>query len=110
MNRYRPNEPTSPVSLDLLSLLIRADDARLSELVLQLPEPQRAELALHCFSRSHMRALGLRIARDCSRHALESVGGTLGLALAEHVTSSEAFDAGPSHHSRKRVTLARFAA
>lgn len=110
MNRYRPNEPTSPVSLDLLALLMRADDPRISQIVLELSEERRAALAVYCFARAHMRALGLRIARDCGGDALWAAGGTMGRSLAEQAEHGGAFDVGPSQWARKKVTLAKFAA
>lgn len=110
MNRYVPNEPASPVPLDVLTLLMRSDEARVSEIVRQLPDAQRATLAVYCFSRSHMRTLGLRIARDCSMQALVTAGGATGQTLSDQIDSGEAFDVGPTQNHRRKVTLARFAA
>ena len=110
MHRYRLNEPTSPIPLDLLSLLMRADEARMSEIVQQLPDAQRAALAVFCFARAHMRSLGLRIAAECSERALVSAGGAMGQAMRDGINNGEAFDAGPAQPARRKVTLARFAA
>lgn len=47
--------------------------------VLKLPEIQRARIAQFCYSRVHMREMGLRIAHTCELQALRvafGVGGT----------------------------------
>ncbi|WP_188910472.1 hypothetical protein [Aureimonas endophytica] len=110
MNRYRPNEPTSPVPLDLLTLLLRSDEARIAETVSKLSERQRAALAVYCYARAHMRPLGLVVARGCAPGVLEAAGGTLGLAIAEQAESGATFDADPQRPGKKKVTLAKFAA
>ena len=110
MNRYRPNEPTSPVPLDVLSLLLRSDEARVAEIVQQLTGGQRAALAVYCFARAHMRTLGLLIARNCTERTLVAVGGTMGQTLFDQADNSESFDAGPVEYRKHKVTLARSAA
>ncbi|KAB0678101.1 hypothetical protein [Aureimonas leprariae] len=109
-SRYRPNEPTSPVPLDVLSLLMRSEEARVAEIVRQLSGGQRAALAVYCFARAHMRSLGLQIARHCEGRTLVAVGGPMGQTMADQVESGEAFDVGPYQHGKRKVTLARFAA
>lgn len=110
MNRYRPNEPTSPVPLELLALLMRSDKTRVAEIVQQLSGGQRAALAIYCFARAHMRSLGLQIARSCTERTLVAVGGTMGQTLFDQIGNSETFDVGPSQYRTRKVTLARSAA
>jgi hypothetical protein len=109
---YRPNlnEAKCPVPLELLALLLRSDEDRTVETVLALPEAQRAALALYCFGRCHMRALGLLIGRHCGERALEAAGGSAGLVLFSQAQNPEPFDAGLASPQKRKVSLARFAA
>lgn len=109
---YRPNlnEAKCPVPLELLALLLRSDETRVAETVLALPEPQRAALALYCFGRCHMRALGLLVGVHCGERALEAAGGSAGLLLFRQAQSPEPFDTGLSQQPKRKISLARFAA
>lgn len=107
-NRYRPNEPTCPIPLELLALLLRSPDTRVAETVRELPALQRATLATYCVARTHMRRIALVIAAECSEHALWEAAGTVGLALFEQCRDRAAFDREPGSSSRK-VSLAKVA-
>ncbi|WP_182083887.1 hypothetical protein [Aureimonas sp. ME7] len=108
-NRYRPNEPTSPVPLELLALLLRSPDERVAETVRELPPLQRATLAAYCIGRTHMRRIALVIAAECSEHALWEAAGKVGLALHEQCRDQVAFDREPGLSSRRKVSLAKVA-
>ncbi len=107
--RYRPNEPTCPVPLELLALLLRSPDGRVAEIARELPPLQRATLATHCVARTHLRRIALVVAAECSEEALWEVAGKVGLALFEQCRDQAAFDREPGFSSRRKVSLARVA-
>jgi hypothetical protein len=76
-------EPSCPVPLHLLALLLRSDEAMLNAAVDALPETQRSALALYCFSRYHMRRIGFAVALRCSERSLEGLGGATGRQVLE---------------------------
>lgn len=110
MNRSMPNEPTSPVPLDLLALLLRSEEVRVVEIVKQLSGGQRAALAVYCFARAHMRILAFQIARNCTERTLVAVGGAMGQTLFDQAGNIETFDVGSTQTRERKVTLAKFAA
>lgn len=69
---------TCPVSDDLLKRLLHTTMSAVADLGSQLPENQRAALAVYCYRRAHFRRLGLALASLCSRHALVSEAGHAG--------------------------------
>lgn len=109
-SRYKPNEAVCPVPLDLLALLLRSEEARVAEIVMMLPALQRASLAAFCFSRCHMRALGLQIAAHCDEHALDEAAGSAGEVLFELSRNRIAFDVDPVPFHKRKVSLARISA
>lgn len=108
-DRYRPNEPTCPIPLELLALLLRSPDERVVETVRELEPLHRATLAAYCVGRTHMRRIALVIAAQCSEHALFEVAGRVGLALFEQCQDQASFDREPGPASRRKVSLARVA-
>ncbi len=78
----RPNGSTDleacPVSEDLLKRLLDATLNAVSDVGGQLPENQRAALAVYCYRRSHFRRLGLSLASLCSRQSLVMEAGHAG--------------------------------
>lgn len=105
--RYPPNEPTPPVSLELLALLLRSPDERVAETVRELESLHRATLAAYCVGRTHMRRIALVIAAECSEHALWEVAGRVGLALFEQCRDQASFDREPGLATKRKVTLAQ---
>jgi hypothetical protein len=105
-SRYRPNEPTCPVPLELLSLLVRAPSARRRDLVLQMPEDDRADLGVYCARRGHMRDLGYAILKECSERSVQRVAGQSGLLLHQQALDA---NGGPVEivSSRRPISLAR---
>lgn len=108
-NRYKPNEPTCPVSIELLSLLLRSSDERVAEIAREIPALQRATLATHCVARTHLRRIALLVAVECSEHALWEVAGPAGVALFEQSRDQGAFDREPGLPSKRKVSLAKVA-
>ena len=84
-----------PTALFAALCSARATDAL--ALVADLPETERARLALFCNARNHLRGVGRAIAHTCSRGALTLEGGTAGQFLFEQ--------AGQHRPSRKRISL-----
>jgi hypothetical protein len=74
-------EPGCPVPLDTLGRLYRGDDHVMSETLHRLSDRQRAQLAVFCNSRQHMRELGLRIAATCDEPMLVQIAGAAGSIL-----------------------------
>ena len=90
------DEPIAlPTALFAALCSAKATDAL--ALVADLPETERARLALFCNARSHLRSVGQAIAHTCSRGALTLEGGTAGQFLFEQ--------AGQHRPSRKRISL-----
>jgi len=67
-----------PVSDDLLKRLLDTTLNAVAEVGGQLPEQQRAALAVYCYRRSHFRRLGLSLAALCSRQTLVKEAGHAG--------------------------------
>jgi hypothetical protein len=109
-NRYAPNEALCPVPFELLALMLRSDKQRVADIAMELPPLQRATLAAFAFGRSHMRVLGLAVAKQCDEKSLWEVAGAAGEALFEHARSGEALDQESSARQRKPISLARVAA
>lgn len=84
-----------PTALFATLCSARATDALV--LVADLPEAERARLALFCNARNHLRGIGRAIAHTCSRSALTLEGGTAGQFLFEQ--------AAQGRPSRKRISL-----
>ena len=109
-SRYKPNEAACPVPLDLLALLLRSDEGRIAEIVRMLPALQRATLAAFCFSRCHMRSLGLGIAAECDEQSLYEAAGSAGEVLFDLSRDRGTFDAEPVPFHKRKVSLARISA
>lgn len=76
----------SPVSLDVLGELYRADPETLAERLRALSDEQRARLALYCYGKAHMRDMALTVAATCDPAKLEEVAGPLGRVIAAQST------------------------
>lgn len=99
-----PNDTDCPIAMDQLGTLIRASAAELDRQADSLPEGRRAELALFCAGRSHLRPIGLRIASRCDERSLERLAGVAGSVL---FAQSRAGAPAAETRSRGGVTLAR---
>ena len=70
-----------PVSDDLLKRLLDATLNAVADVGEQVPEQQRAALAVYCYRRAHFRRLGLALAALCSEHALVVEAGHAGALI-----------------------------
>jgi hypothetical protein len=76
-----PNEENCPVPLSFLADLMRAQGVAAGSLINTLEHPVRAQLALFCYRRAHLRQLAHAIACQCTREELREVGLIAGDAL-----------------------------
>jgi hypothetical protein len=76
-----PNEEFCPVPLSFLAALMRADQATATNLIREVDQPHRSQLALFCYRRAHLRSLALLVASHCSRKELIDTGLMAGDAL-----------------------------
>lgn len=67
-----------PVSDDMLKRLVDTTADAVAEIGVELPERQRAALAVFCYRRAHFRVLGLALAALCSERALVQEAGVAG--------------------------------
>lgn len=99
------NEEACPVPDSFLAKLYRSTAGEARDLCLALPEQVRAQLALFCSARVHLRELARTIAAICPRASLVHEGRENGRVLWEEAMrrSHEPCD---FHGLRKAVTLA----
>lgn len=90
-----PNETPSPVSLEVLALLLRSDAQKIEEIALSIPEMQRAALAAFCYARAHMRSLSFQLARQCDVRSLRLTAGLAAEGLIMQSRSPAAPDSAP---------------
>lgn len=105
-NRYQPNKAQCPVPLELLARLLRISNEESGETILSLPERQRAELALFCYGRGHLRDLGLMIAAHCSEAMMTRTAGAIGSVIVHHARQPRATATSTSDPHRRTITLA----
>jgi hypothetical protein len=106
-DRYMPDDEVCPVGDELLGELYSASKLGLSDLVATVPPRIRAMLALFCYHRSHLHAMGLAIAASCEEDDLVQYGGRVGATL--FARSREAQQPQPlasQHGNRRKITLA----
>ena len=94
-----------PVDDDTLGRLYRAHEAGLPALVASVAPDVRAMLALYCYHRSHMHALGVAIASSCEEIDLVKMGGRVGSMLYALSRGKVEQTPRPSYSSRKSITL-----
>jgi hypothetical protein len=95
-----------PVREDLLGEMYRANENSLQQLVESVSSDVRAMLALFCYRRSHLHALAMTIAANCSERELIQLGGRVGstlYALSREAPTSR--PTAPSYGHRKPITL-----
>ncbi len=83
----------------LVASLCRSNPAEARQLALRLPDAARAQLALFCYARMHLRQIGLAIADVCSEASLFDEGGIAGRSLFRHAAIAIA-------PPTRRITLA----
>jgi len=100
-------EEICPVSDDLLGLLYRAESQGMAVLVATVAPEVRALLALFCYPRSHLHAMGLAIAATCAEDDLVRPGGRIGSVLFARSREAPQPESTPSPAAgRRRITLA----
>lgn len=100
------SEDVCPIPESLFGQLYRSHPQGLPELVATIPSRTRAMLALFCYRRAHLHALGLAIASTCDETDLVDAGGRPGRALFELSRQAEA-SAAVQDGGRRKITLAK---
>ncbi len=78
----RPSAPDDcPVPLDVLGTLYRGDSEMVETVLADIPSGTRARLAAYLYGKSHLHALGLRVASACTETDLVRVAGHAGAVL-----------------------------
>lgn len=101
-----------PIPSDVLMTLYRSKPDVAVNLARTLPNHVRARLALYCYSRAHLRDLGLAVAESCAAGDLERLAGVTGRILADQsVNRHRQFGMDGVRSSAKApISLARSAA
>lgn len=84
------NTDDCPVPEFVFAQLVSASLETASTLVENLPETQRSRLAVYCYRRAHLRALGLTIAARCSKRSLVEESGYAGELIHFQALNMEA--------------------
>jgi hypothetical protein len=94
---------------ELIGLLVRATDTTILDLTEKFTPQERANLAVFCYHKAHLRRTGLAIAATCDLAALVQQWGTV-LGGAVFTQSREPSEPSPVRTpNRPKVTLARSA-
>jgi hypothetical protein len=100
-----PQEEDCPVPEHLLGRLYRAKPHGLAELVATVPARTRAMLALYCYRRSHLQAIGLAVAASCEECDLEELGAYAGRVLFEKARQAPEKARCSFYATRRNVSL-----
>src|SRR5215471_19077470 len=105
-----PQLDDDTVSDELIGRLHRATDATIHHLLEQFTSQERANLAMFCYRKTHLRRIGLAIAATCDLPSLVQQWGTV-LGHAIYSRSREGTpDSEPARAAhRPKVALARSA-
>ena len=96
----------------MLARLLQAKAQDIAEIVAPLPERQRAQLAVFCYSRGHLHDIGLAVGATCELPALvnASPSTAAGTALYELSRGERSHETERVVSSRRsRITLAKSA-
>ncbi|HEX2654130.1 MAG TPA: hypothetical protein VHN11_10830 [Xanthobacteraceae bacterium] len=102
-------DDSCPVSDDIIGRLYRASERNVLEIVDQLSPPERGNLALFCYSRSHLREIGLKISATCDLPTLVDAAGQLGNVLFAQSRNRSSAEEEPSPSGRRKISLASLA-
>jgi len=113
MTADNPHASSPVVSLEtVLTRLLHANTQDITEVVAPLPESERAQLAVFCYSRGHLHEIGLAVGATCDQRALinaapSAAAGTalFELSRARRPRPPER----PASGGRSRITLAKSA-
>lgn len=89
----------------LFGQICRATPNEARGLSMMLTESERADMALFCYSRNHLREQGRSIAAACNPVALVRAGGAAGQALLLQTGAEEGTWGAIARPDRKRVSL-----
>src|SRR5918999_1115439 len=93
-----------PCSSTLLGALYRATPDQHEGLIESIPLDVRAVLALYCYRRAHLQAIGLAIAATCDESDLRFHGQSAGSALFRRARQNYQEPVPSSFQVRKTVT------
>ena len=105
--RRAPSTDVSSIYDALIARVIQASPPDVAVLVEGVPESTRAQLAIFCNARAHLREHGRAIAATCSRFSLASAGGLAGAHLFDSVGKVEAEPPKDNRPYMRPVTVAR---
>jgi hypothetical protein len=105
-DRYMPDDDVCPVGDELLGELYSASKLGLPDLIATVPPRIRAMLALFCYHRSHLHAMGLAIAASCEEEDLVLHGGRVGATLFTRSREAQPTQPLASQPNRRKITLA----
>jgi hypothetical protein len=104
---YTPDDDACPVGEEFLGELYSTSTRSLPGLVATVPPRVRAMLALFCYHRSHLHAMGLAIAATCEEEDLVREGGRVGANLFARSRDAQAAHASAAEQpSKRKITLA----
>ena len=94
---------------EALACLYQAAAHGVGDAVASLSASERAKLAVYCYGRAHLNAIGLAIAAQCDLEQLIGASGstTVGEALFAQSRDASALVGKPSHGRRAVITLAK---
>jgi hypothetical protein len=106
----RPAPNGTAVSDELIGRLYGSRQHELAQMVADLPSEQRANLAIFCYRRAHLREIGLAIAATCDQWSLVNVAGKAGDVLYAHSRTQPEVIEPVLPYGRRKITLASVAA
>jgi hypothetical protein len=93
---------------ELIARLLQASESAILDLSQEFEPTDRANLAMFCYRKTHLRQIGLSIAATCELSTLVQAWGTgLGRALFTQSRERIAAPEGVPGHRRSKITLAR---
>jgi hypothetical protein len=106
-DQHSAQDEVCPVREELLGQLYKANKDGLPLLVSAVPPHVKVLLALFCYRRSHLQAIGLTIAASCEEDDLVRLGGGVGAALfARSREAPQPSPDAPHLRNPRRITLA----
>src|ERR1700730_10000293 len=105
----RPAPNGTAVSDELIGRLYGSRQHELAQMVADLPSEQRANLAIFCYRRAHLREIGLAIAATCDQWSLVNVAGKAGDVLYAHSRTQPEVIEPVLPYGRRKITLASLA-
>ena len=106
----RPAPNGTTVSDELIGRLYGSRQHELAQMVADLPSEQRANLALFCYRRAHLREIGLAVAATCDQWSLVNVAGKAGDVLYAHSRTQPEVVEPVLPYGRRKITLASLVA